>query len=183
MQQELTFPIFLAFPTSPKATTPLRTSTAPQPRRCCRLTKRGFSIGLHPAAPPRAETPLIESAAKPYPHCKCSKRGFRFAAGHKALLGAETPLSTSEALRLWGWRLAGIAKPQPKNKAGAGDQPGRLGFAHYRDILNHQRAAIGGDYPQEDLIELLGGFNVNIHLGAVHISATNHIIRQQLVDR
>ena len=111
-----------------KPETPLRTSTAPQPRRCCRLTKRGFSIGLHPAAPPRAETPLIESAAKPYPHCKCSKRGFRFAAGHKALLGAETPLSTSEALRLWGWRLAGIAKPQPKNKAeaGAGDQPGVL---------------------------------------------------------
>ena len=91
MQQELTFPIFLAFPMSPKA-----------------------------------KTPLIESAAKPYPHCKCSKRGFRFAAGHKALLGAETPLSTSEALRLWGWRLAGIAKPQPKNKAGAGDQPGVL---------------------------------------------------------
>ena len=91
MQQELTFPIFLAFPMLPKAKTPLRTSTAPQPRRCCRLTKRGF----------------------------------RFAAGHKALLGAETPLSTSEALRLWGWRLAGIAKPQPKNKAeaGAGDQP------------------------------------------------------------
>ena len=151
MQQELTFPIFLAFPMSPKAKTPLRTSTAPQPRRCCRLTKRGFSIGLHPAAPPRAETPL----------------------------------SICEALRLWGWRLAGIAKPQPKNKAeaGAGDQPGYLGFTHYRDVLNHQRAAIGGDYPQEDLIELLGGFNVNIHLGAVHISATNHIIRQQLVDR
>ena len=85
-----------------------------------------------------------------------------------------------------GFRLGGIIArrtPQPKNKAGAKDQPGRLGFAHHRDILNHQRAAIGGDYPQEDLIELLGGFNVNIHLGAVHISATNHIIRQQLVDR
>ena len=67
--------------------------------------------------------------------------------------------------------------------AGAGDQPGCLRLAHYRDILNHQRAAIGGDYPQEDLIELLGGFNVNIHLGAVYISAANHIIRQQLVDR
>ena len=109
-----------------KPETPLRTSTASQPRRCCRLTKRGFSIGLHPAAPPRAETPLIESAAKPYPHCKCSKRGFRFAAGHRALLDAETPLSICEALRLRGWRLAGIAKPQPKNKAGAGDQPGVL---------------------------------------------------------
>jgi len=59
----------------------------------------------------------------PIPHCKYSKRGFRFAAGHRALLDAETPLSTSEALR--GWRLAGIAKPQPKNKAGArvGDRP------------------------------------------------------------
>ena len=31
MQQELTFPIFLAFPMSPKAKTPLRTSTAPVP--------------------------------------------------------------------------------------------------------------------------------------------------------
>jgi len=63
--------------------------------------------------------------AIPLPRCKCSKRGFRFVAGHKALLGAETPLSICEALRLWGWRLAGIAKPQPKNKAGArvGDRP------------------------------------------------------------
>ena len=31
MQQELTFPIFLAFPTSPEPKTPLRTSTAPVP--------------------------------------------------------------------------------------------------------------------------------------------------------
>ena len=67
MQQELTFPIFLAFPMSPKAKTPLRTSTAPQPRRCCRLTKRGFSIRYHPAELPWVETPLIESAARPHP--------------------------------------------------------------------------------------------------------------------
>ena len=31
MQQELTFPIFLGFPTPPNAKTPLRTSTAPSP--------------------------------------------------------------------------------------------------------------------------------------------------------
>lgn len=66
---------------------------------------------------------LSKVLPNPIPHCKCSKRGFRFAAGHRALLDAETPLSTSEALR--GWRLVGIAKPQPKNKAGArvGDRP------------------------------------------------------------
>ena len=115
----------LPAPNNP-ASYPLSGPGAAIPLPCRKCSKRGFSIGLHPAAPPRAETPLIESAAKPYPHCKCSKQGFRFAAGHKALLGAETPLSTSEALRLWGWRLAGIAKPQPKNKAGAGDQPGVL---------------------------------------------------------
>lgn len=67
MQQELTFPIFLAFPMSPKAKTPLSISTAPQPRRCCRLTKRGFSIRYHPAELPWVETPLIESAARPHP--------------------------------------------------------------------------------------------------------------------
>ena len=143
------------------------------------VSPSGTILRSFPGQKPR----LSKVLPNPIPHCKCSKRGFRFAAGHRALLDAETPLSTSEALRLRGWRLAGTAKPQPKNKAGAKDQPGRLGFAHHRDILNHQRAAIGGDYPQEDLIELLGGFNVNIHLGAVHISATNHIIRQQLVDR
>ena len=73
--------------------------------------------------------------------------------------------------------------PSRRTRLGLGINQGCLGFAHHRDVLNHQRAAIGGDYPQEDLIELLGGFNVNIHLGAVHISATNYIIRQQLVDR
>ena len=166
-----------------KPETPLRTSTAPVPGVAAHLlsgvSPSGTILRSFPGQKPR----LSKVLPNPIPHCKCSKRGFRFAAGHRALLDAETPLSTSEALRLRGWRLAGTAKPQPKNKAGAKDQPGRLGFAHHRDILNHQRAAIGGDYPQEDLIELLGGFNVNIHLGAVHISATNNIIRQQLVDR
>ena len=68
---------------------------------------------------------LSKVLPNPIPYCKCSKRGFRFAAGHRALLGAETPLSICEALRLWGWWLVGIAKPQPKNKAGArvGDRP------------------------------------------------------------
>ena len=183
MQQELTFPIFLGFPTPPNAKTPLSISTAPVPGVAAHLlsgvSPSGTILRSFPGQKPR----LSKVLPNPIPHCKCSKRGFRFAAGHRALLDAETPLSTSEALRLRGWRLAGTAKPQPKNKAGAKDQPGRLGFAHHRDILNHQRAAIGGDYPQEDLIELLGGFNVNIHLGAVHISATNYIIRQQLVDR
>ena len=166
-----------------KPETPLRTSTAPVPGVAADLlsgvSPSGSTLRPLPGQKPR----LSKVLPNPIPHCKCSKRGFRFGANHRALLGGETPLSTSEALRLWGWRLAGIAKPQPKNKAGAGDQPGYLGFAHHRDVLNHQRAAIGGDYPQEDLIELLGGFNVNIHLGAVHINAANHIIRQQLVDR
>ena len=69
---------------------------------------------------------LSKVLPNPIPYCKRSKRGFRFVAGHRALLGAETPLSICEALRLRGWRLAGTAKPQPKNKAGAGDQPGVL---------------------------------------------------------
>ena len=37
MQQELTFPIFLGFPTPPNAKTPLRTSTAPSPRVAAHL--------------------------------------------------------------------------------------------------------------------------------------------------
>ena len=175
-----------SYPTAcPKPETPLRTSTALIPDVAAHLLSGVSPSGTILRSFPRQKPRLSKVLPNLIPRCKYSKRGFRFAVGHRGLLDAETPLSTSEALRLRRWRLAGIAKPQPKNKAGAGvrDQPGRLGFAHYRDILNHQRAAIGGDYPQEDLIELLGGFNVNIHLGAVHISATNHIIRQQLVDR
>ena len=125
MQQELTFPIFLVFPTSPEPKTPLRTSTAPVPDVAAHLlsgvSPSGTILRSFPGQKPRLSKVLPNLILR----CKCSKRGFRFAAGHKALLGAETPLSICEALRLWGWRLAGIAKPQPKNKAeaGAGDQP------------------------------------------------------------
>ena len=75
---------------------------------------------------PRQKPRLSKVLPNPIPHCKCSKRGFRFAAGHRALLDAETPLSICEVLRLRRWRLVSTAKPQPKNKAGAGDQPGVL---------------------------------------------------------
>lgn len=85
------------------------------------VSPSGSTLRPLPGQKPRLSKVLPD----PIPYCKCSKRGFRFAAGHRALLGAETPLSICEALRLWGWRLAGIAKPQPKNKAGArvGDRP------------------------------------------------------------
>ena len=173
-----------SYPTArTKPETPLRTSTALVPDVAAHLLSGVSPSGTILRSFPRQKPRLSKVLPNPIPYCTFTKRGFLFAVGHRGLLDAETLLSTSEALRLRGWRLAGTAKPQPKNKAGAKDQPGRLGFAHHRDILNHQRAAIGGDYPQEDLIELLGGFNVNIHLGAVHISAANHIIRQQLVDR
>ena len=89
---------------------------------------------LHPVALRRPLVPHQSSfisakrtrAAIPLPRCKCSKRGFRFAVGHRGLLDAETPLSICEVLRLRRWRLVSTAKPQPKNKAGAGDQPGVL---------------------------------------------------------
>lgn len=125
MQQELTFPIFLAFPTSPEPKTPLRTSTAPVPDVAADLLSGVSPSGSTPRPLPGQKPRLSKVLPDPIPHCKCSKRGFRFAAGHRALLDAETPLSICEALRLWGWRLAGIAKPQPKNKAGArvGDRP------------------------------------------------------------
>lgn len=149
MQQELTFPIFLAFPMPPKAKTPLSISTAPVPGVAAHLlsgvSPSGTILRSFPGQKPR----LV--SVKP---CGCGAGGW--------------PAQRNPSLVL---------------RLGLGINQGRLGFAHHRDILNHQRAAIGGDYPQEDLIELLGGFNVNIHLGAVHISATNHIIRQQLVDR
>ena len=125
MQPELTFPIFLGFPTPPNAKTPLSISTAPVPGVAAHLlsgvSPSGTILRSFPGQKPRLSKVLPD----PIPYCKCSKRGFRFAAGHRALLGAETPLSICEALRLWGWRLAGIAKPQPKNKAGArvGDRP------------------------------------------------------------
>lgn len=116
----------MLYPTTrPKPETPLRTSTAPVPGVAAHLlsgvSPSGTILRSFPGQKPR----LSKVLPNPIPYCKCSKRGFRFVAGHKALLGAETPLSICEALRLWGWRLAGIAKPQPKNKAGArvGDRP------------------------------------------------------------
>ncbi len=117
----------MLYPTArPKPETPLRTSTAPVPGVAAHLlsgvSPSGTILRSFPGQKPRLSKVLPDLI----PYCKCSKRGFRFVAGHRALLGAETPLSICEALRLWGWRLAGIAKPQPKNKAGAGDQPGAL---------------------------------------------------------
>ena len=108
-----------------KPETPLRTSTAPVPGVAAHLlsgvSPSGTILRSFPGQKPRLSNVLPD----PIPYCKCSKRGFRFVAGHKALLDAETPLSICEALRLRGWRLAGTAKPQPKNKAGArvGDRP------------------------------------------------------------
>ena len=115
-----------SYPTAcPKPETPLRTSTALVPDVAAHLLSGVSPSGTILRSLPRQKPRLWKVLPNPVPRCKRSKRGFRFAAGHRALLGAETPLSTSEALRLWGWRLAGIAKPQPKNKAGvgAGDQP------------------------------------------------------------
>ena len=116
----------MLYPTTrPKPETPLSISTAPVPSVAAHLlsgvSPSGTILRSFPGQKPRLSKVLPD----PIPYCKCSKRGFRFAAGHRALLGAETPLSICEALRLWGWRLAGIAKPQPKNKAGArvGDRP------------------------------------------------------------
>ena len=125
MQQELTFPIFLGFPTPPNAKTPLSISTAPVPGVAAHLLSGVSPSGTILRSFPGQKPCLSKVLPNPIPYCKCSKRGFRFAAGHRALLDAETPLSICEALRLWGWRLAGIAKPQPKNKAGArvGDRP------------------------------------------------------------
>ena len=126
MQQELTFPIFLGFPTPPNAKTPLRTSTAPSPRVAAHLlsgvSPSGTILRSFPGQKPR----LSKVLPNLIPRCKCSKRGFRFAVGHRGLLDAETPLSICEVLRLRRWRLVSTAKPQPKNKAGAGDQPGVL---------------------------------------------------------
>jgi len=125
MQQELTFPIFLGFPTPPNAKTPLSISTAPVPGVAAHLLSGVSPSGTILRSFPGQKPCLSKVLPNPIPYCKCSKRGFRFAAGHRALLGAETPLSICEALRLWGWWLVGIAKPQPKNKAGArvGDRP------------------------------------------------------------
>lgn len=108
-----------------KPETPFSISTAPVPSVAAHLlsgvSPSGTILRSFPGQKPRLSKVLPD----PIPYCKCSKRGFRFAAGHRALLGAETPLSIYEALRLRGWRLAGTAKPQPKNKAGArvGDRP------------------------------------------------------------
>ena len=116
----------IPYPTAcPKPETPLRTSTAPVPGVAAYLLSGVSLLGTMLRSFPGQKPRLSKVLPNPVPRCKRSKRGFRFTAGHGALLGAETPLSTSEALRLWGWRLAGIAKPQPKNKAGvgAGDQP------------------------------------------------------------
>ena len=108
-----------------KPETPLSISTAPVPGVAAHLLSGVSPSGTILRSFPGQKPCLSKVLPNPIPYCKCSKRGFRFAAGHRALLGAETPLSICEALRLWGWRLAGIAKPQPKNKAGArvGDRP------------------------------------------------------------
>ena len=114
----------MLYPTAcPKPETPLRTSTALVPDVAAHLLSGVSPSGTILRSFPRQKPRLSKVLPNLIPRCKYSKRGFRFAVGHRGLLDAETPLSTSEALRLWGWRLVGIAKPQPKNKAGAGDQP------------------------------------------------------------
>ena len=98
----------------------------PRPRCCCTFTKRGFSIRSHLVTPPRAETPLIESAAKPPPpaaNVLNGVSGLRRATGR--CLTQKPRLAPVKPCGAGGWRLVWIAKPQPGSSAGAGvgDQP------------------------------------------------------------
>ena len=72
MQQELTFPIFLAFPTSPEPKTPLRTS-ATSAVYYCTSPKRGFCFWQAPAQPIFWETPLSTHAATMAAHLIAAK--------------------------------------------------------------------------------------------------------------
>ena len=114
----------MLYPTArPKPETPLRTSTAPVLDVAAYLLSGVSPSGTILRSFPRQKPRLSKVLPNLIPCCKCSKRGFCAKQRLVARREPETPLSICEALRLWGWQLAGIAKPQPKNKAGAGDQP------------------------------------------------------------
>ena len=114
----------MLYPTAcPKPETPLRTSTALIPDVAAHLLSGVSPSGTILRSFPRQKPRLSKVLPNLMPRCKCSKRGFCAKQRPVARREPETPLSTSEVLRLRRWRLVGIAKPQPKNKAGAGDQP------------------------------------------------------------
>lgn len=86
----------------------------PRPQCCCTLTKRGFSIRSHLVTPPRVETPLIKSAAKPpspAANVLSGVSGLRRATGR--CLTQKPRLAPVKPCGAGGWRLVGIAKPQP----------------------------------------------------------------------